>query len=482
MSQSVRGFLVAWLLMAVGFLGEMSAAWAQGTRSTEVYRRLKAEVNQIPLIDTHDHLWPFDQLPALRQTREGRGVNLAGLWQNSYLSGYNPITPWNDNMEFLEWWRKAKHDFDNVRALSFYQYQLPAYRDLYGVDFETLTDEQAVELNRRIFDNYRDQKWLYHVVTERANIELMFNDTYWSRLEFVQSYPWEVQVFNVTSLVAGFHQSEYENRPANNPFKVDSPYDFARKHGLTMDSLDDYLKVIDRIFLEARDKGAVCLKSTLAYQRTLQFDNVSRERAEVAFGKPRSVLTPAQIKDFEDFIFWRLCEFSAKYELPFQIHTGQARIQGSNPMLLVDLLEGNPKTKFILFHGGFPWVGETAVIMQRHWWHCWVDSVWLPVLGYSTAKRAFIEWLDAFPSNRLMWGADCNHAEGIYGATEFHRQCVTEALAEKVLNGDISEETARHIARQIFRDNALELFPQLKERLWKHRGIKLEPKPATGGK
>ncbi|MFN9269721.1 MAG: amidohydrolase family protein [Planctomycetaceae bacterium] len=455
-----------------------AGAFAQGTRSTEVYRRLKREVDAIPLIDTHDHLWPFDQLPALRQTRRGRGVNLAGLWQNSYLSGYQRITPWEDNMEFADWWRDARDDFDNVRSLSFYRYQLPAFRDLYGVDFETLTDEQASQLNDRIFDNYRDQKWLYHVVTERANIELMFNDTYWSRLEFVQSYPWEVLVFNVTSLVSGFHPSEYENRPANNPFKVDSPYDFARKHGLPMNSLDDYLQVLDRLFLEARDKGAVCLKTTLAYQRTLQFDRVPRERAEAVFGKPRSTLTPAAIKDFEDFILWRICELAARYDFPFQIHTGQARIQGSNPMLLVDLLEGNPKTKFILFHGGFPWVGETAVILQKHGWHCWVDSVWLPILGYSTAKRAFIEWLDAFPSNRLMWGADCNHAEGIYGATEFHRQCVTEALAEKVLAGDLREEQALRIARQVFRDNALELFPQLRDRLWKHKGLKLEPQPA----
>jgi hypothetical protein len=77
-----------------------------------------------------------------------------------------------------------------------------------------------------------------------------------------------------------------------------------------------------------------------------------------------------------------------------------------------------------------------------------------------------------------MWGADCNHAEGIYGATEFHRQCVTEALAEKVLAGDLREEQALRIARQVFRDNALELFPQLRDRLWKHKGLKLEPQPA----
>ena len=40
---------------------------------------------------------------------------------------------------------------------------------------------------------------------------------------------------------------------------------------------------------------------------------------------------------------WRLVELSARHELPFQIHTGQGRIQGSNPMLLVDLIEANPR-------------------------------------------------------------------------------------------------------------------------------------------
>jgi hypothetical protein len=281
-----------------------------------------------------------------------------------------------------------------------------------------------------------------------------------------------VVVFNVTRLVRGFHPAEYETK---GPWAGDSPYEFAKKHGLPVDSLDDYLKVLDRLMLEARDKGIVCLKCTLAYIRTLRFENVSRERAAAAFGKRQSELSPEQIKDFEDFIMWRLCELSARYELPFQIHTGQARIQTSNPMNLVDLIEANPKTKFILFHGGYPWVGETAVIVQKQWYHVWIDSVWLPMLSYSTAKRAFHEWLDAFPSSRIMWGADCNQAEGIYGATEYHRRCLCEVLAEKVSSGDVTEEDALRIGRQVMRDNALELFPQLKERLWKHKGVKLQP-------
>ena len=71
------------------------------------------------------------------------------------------------------------------------------------------------------------------------------------------------------------------------------------------------------------------------------------------------------------------------------------------------------------------------------------------------------------PSDRILWGADCNHAEGIYGATVATRPLLAEVLAEKVDRGDLTEEHAARIGRQILRENALSLFPQLKGRLWK---------------
>jgi predicted TIM-barrel fold metal-dependent hydrolase len=208
------------------------------------------------------------------------------------------------------------------------------------------------------------------------------------------------------------------------------------------------------------------LKTTLAYNRTIEFENVSKTQAAEVFGRPRSELSNREIKNFEDYIMWRLVELSAKHDMPFQIHTGQARIQGSNPMLLVDLIEANRNTKFILFHGGFPWVGETGVIAMR-FRNVWIDSVWMPTLSYTMAKRAYQEWLEVCPSNRIMWGSDTGTAEGIYGATEFTRRCVSEALTEKVIRGELLEEDAIRIGRQIMRENALELFPQLRERLWR---------------
>src|SRR5207249_12041161 len=84
------------------------------------------------------------------------------------------------------------------------------------------------------------------------------------------------------------------------------------------------------------------------------------------------------------------------------------------------------------------------------------------------------EWLEVMPSNRILWGADALNAETIYAYTEVTRRCLTEVLAEKVDRGDLIEEHALKIGRQILRDNALELFPQLKGRLWKKSG-KLTP-------
>src|SRR5262249_38032762 len=147
-----------------------------------------------------------------------------------------------------------------------------------------------------------------------------------------------------------------------------------------LSSLDDYLLVLDRLFREAKAGDCVGLKTTLAYQRTLLFERVSQERAEKAFGKKRSELSPEDVKAFEDFVMWRLAALSAKHEMPFQIHTGDARLQGSNPMLLLDLIEANPRTKFALFHGGYPWVSETAAIVMRHR-NVWIDSCWLPMIS-----------------------------------------------------------------------------------------------------
>ena len=449
--------------LALGFvlcaLLSNATARCEDTDRAAIYARIKASLDAVPAIDTHDHLRPFDQLPNMDATDRGRGMTLHSIFAGSYYPQIGPLTPWAEGMAFDDWWVTARNDFDNARAASFYRYLLPAFRDLYGVDFDTITDEQARQLNAQIFANYQDDEWLIDVITRRANIELMFIDAYWARLQFERAYQFSVPVLNVTTLMSGTHPSQFSS-------PLDSPYVFAEQRGLATGSLDDYLHVVETIFQEAVAADAVCLKSTQAYQRTLRYENVPQERAAAAYGKPAADLSAAQLAEFEDFMFWHVVKLSAKYALPFQIHTGHGRLQGSNPMNLLNVIQANSSTKFILFHGGYPWVGETGAIAMRHR-NVWVDSCWMPMLSYTMARRAYKEWLETMSSDRIMWGADTVQAEGIYAATQFTRQCLADALADKVAGGELLEVHALRIGRQILRDNALQLFPKLRRQLWR---------------
>ena len=137
--------------------------------------------------------------------------------------------------EVHDWWAKAKHDFDDVRAVSFYRYQAVAFKDLYGVDFDAITDDQAADLDRRIFRNYLTKDWLYEVVTQKANIELMFNDPYWARFDFRTDYPFGVLVLNVTTLTRGFHPSRVQEQ-GRRPVRVREGQRPPREHRSTTTS------------------------------------------------------------------------------------------------------------------------------------------------------------------------------------------------------------------------------------------------------
>ena len=416
------------------------------TTQTDTYRRIKSYLDEIRAIDTHDHL-EFKSLGGLFQ-----------FWRESYFRHHlRELGDSQHNLPVEQWWEPAQKAFNNARATCFYRYQLPALRDLYGVDFGRLTLDGARQLDEQIRKKYEDPQWIDHVITERANIELVLIDYDHEPYDYDCPYDFGVFVMRVNPLIRGFHPDEYDK-------PIESPYHYAARDNLPLNSLNDYVRVLDHIVQIAMSHGAVGMKSTLAYQRTLHFEKVTYEEAAEVFGKRRSDLTRQQIKAFEDFVFWRLCELSAQYDLPFQIHTGAA-LERSNPLHLENVLAAHPNTRFILFHGGFPWVGETGAILLRFPDNVWIDSNWLPTLSYTMAKRAFHEWLDIVPANRIMWGTDVKHAEGIYATAEITRQCLAEVLAERIIRGELYEDHAEHIGRQILRENALQTFPRLPRRL-----------------
>ena len=261
-------------------LAVSGGAPAQPTTNTPTYQRLKAQLDAVPAIDTHDHLWPFDKLPGYVETEHGKGMNLAGLWRNSYLHLGPPAHALEAGRQVrrLVGQGQARLRRRPGRPASTATSCRPSRTSTASTSTASPTSRPATSTDR-IFRNYLDQRWLYEVVTERANIELMFNDPYWARLRLpAATTRSRVLVLNVTTLVAASTAREFKT-PARRPLPLRRG---ARK--LEVESLDDYLAVLDRLFKEAKEKGAVCLKTTLAYQRTLHV----RQRAEGAGGRASS--------------------------------------------------------------------------------------------------------------------------------------------------------------------------------------------------
>ena len=95
---------------------------ADDIKQTPLYLRLKAALDAVPAIDTHDHLRAFEEIPGRDETDRGPGITLHSLWQSSYYPWINRLSPWPKGATFEQWWKTAKGDFDDARATSFYRY------------------------------------------------------------------------------------------------------------------------------------------------------------------------------------------------------------------------------------------------------------------------------------------------------------------------------------------------------------------------
>ena len=121
-------------------------ATAADIKQTPLYGRIKSAIDAVPAIDTHDHLRPFDQLPNKDETDRGTGMTLHSIFAGSYYPGINRLSAWPAGKSFDAWWSVARHDFDDARATSFYRYLLPGFRDLYGIDFDTITRRSGARI------------------------------------------------------------------------------------------------------------------------------------------------------------------------------------------------------------------------------------------------------------------------------------------------------------------------------------------------
>jgi len=465
----IISYAIVVLLFTAGGYGE--------AHNSAVYDRLRAYIDTIKIINTHEHqgFW-FEYKPKdssfytqLASSYLGADIVSAGAPE------FEPNVIKKGN--FDELWDIYGRYLDFSRNTSYYGSFQKGFQVLYGFDSPYFNKQGIASLSEKITANYANlDKWYGKAFVE-AGFEIMLVDPFWNPLDVDLDAKYFALVFNIDRIVwcaAERKRMTVDKEPVIIGFDEGflfkhNIYERSQDAGFSINSFDDYLAYADMLFQEAVDKKAVAVKNALAYVDNLDYADTPYESAKALFDKSTtSSLSDEEKKAIKDFMFHWVIKKSSEYNLPIQIHTGYLADNGntlsnSQPLQLNKIFLKYPKVKFILFHGGYPWTGE-FIALGKMFPNVYLDLVWLPQISRSAAIRTLDEMLDTVPYNKFFWGGDCVTIELSVGSLEYGKEVVAEVLATRVEKGLMTEKLARDVALKIFRENALHFF-KLEERL-----------------
>jgi predicted TIM-barrel fold metal-dependent hydrolase len=247
-----------------------------------------------------------------------------------------------------------------------------------------------------------------------------------------------------------------------------------QQSGRSITRLRDLQDTLEAQFGQALAAGMVTVKTTLAYLRSLRFEVAPPESASHAFealmqdrtppsADPFGALEQRPYKPLSDFMFHYLVQLAEAHRVPVQVHTGlhagNANIlMNSRPSDLTSLFYRYAGVTFDLFHVGFPFQHEAAVLAKTFPNAC-LDFCWMYVVSPSAAAATLHEVLDMVPTNKIMgFGGDYRYPELSYAHAVMARRVIAQVLEQRITLKICTEADALALAQQILHDNPARLF------------------------
>ncbi len=422
----------------------------KSTPQTGYEQRIRNYIDTMKVVDTHEHL----SNPA--------GIKNSGMFDFMLLfhhyadddiksSGMSKPTfnrLLTDSLTVPEKWEILKPYWEKSFNTAYNRVVLLTVDKLFGI--KELNEKTVVELSNKIQEAYKTD-WFNTVLKDKCNIEFIINDS-------------GDRSFGDSSMFRYTQRFNY--------FRIDSKdviNNLAKQNNVTIHSLSELENSLKIEFVKAFEGGILTLKTTAAYFRSLNFEDVSKEEAEKVFNliqNSEKSLPFETVKPLSDYMMHRMLDLADKYNTPIQIHTGlQAGdgnyIENSNPTHLANLFLKYRNVQFILFHGAYPFGSELASL-AKNFRNVYIDLCWLYIISPSYSERYLHEWLETVPANKIMgFGGDYHNVENVYGHLLFAKEILGNVLIEKVESGYFSEKEALKVASMILHDNAVNLF-QLK--------------------
>jgi uncharacterized protein len=435
--------------------------------SENEHDRIRSYIDTLEIVDTHQHLQPpgdsakfyfFNTVAYLSSDMVSSGI--------SDMSGQK-----NGSTNIDSIWNKYSKYYNYCRATTSHQEFMNSLRVLYGYDKPFLVKEDIKQLyDKMVINNYRNHNVWFDSVYMEQKFKTMLLDQWWNHFNTKIDTKYFQLVCRINSCVLLVSKAAQNKKITKDMDPVNLPdpksqdvnfLNFMNRDVVITKTLDDYTTVVDSVLNIFKRSGAVSMKNSLAYSRSLDFADVDYADAVRIYNKS-TPLDSKEKKQLEDYMFHHIIIQSIKLNLPIQIHTGTSSGNNNlhdygNPMKLLNLFLKYPTARFILFHGGYPWTSEYVAI-GKNFSNVYLDFVWVPQLSTTVAVSVLHEMLDMVPYNKIMWGGDVGNITDAVGSLELGKEVVATVLSERVEKGWMTEELAFEIAKSIFHDNAIELF------------------------
>ena len=238
-------------------------------------------------------------------------------------------------------------------------------------------------------------------------------------------------------------------------------------------TLAEYLnRVVTPTLERQKSEGAVAEKFEVAYLRGFDFADTPRPEADRIYSKwvGREHPDSVEYKALQDFLFRYIAAECGRLGMPVHLHAmsgggGYFNVAKGNPLLLESVFDDARlrKTRFIMLHGGWPFVREAGSLLQK-------PNVYLDIsqeaLTFPPRTMAgwLREWLETYP-DKVMFGTDgypfsesMGWEEATWIASQNARHALGLALSGMVRDGEVSEKRAIEIAQHVLHGTAADLY------------------------
>ena len=371
-------------------------------KDEKLYKEIDKAICSIPIFDTHEHI--LDE-------RDRRESNLdfsllfmqyastdlltSGLTEEEFIIFQDPKTDLEKKWSYF-----SKH-WPNIKNTSYCKLILEAIKDLYG--FEDINEKNYIELSKKIRNN-RDVKWYDLVIKYKSNIKMVLNH--------LEGIP---QAINTVVDREDF-------RPVINMDEIISTccmediQKWEKRFSINIYKLQDLLGVIDSIFVKKDEIGYKAVKTTMAYMRSINFEETTFEEANKVFShffklksygflEKKDFISKDGLKPFQDYLLHYIIQKAVEHELPVQIHTGILEllyndVSNSNPVYLINLFLKYKKCNFDIFHAGYPYTDQLIAICKQ-FPNVYFNMCWIVDISPSLYKDILNRLIEIIPSNKI---------------------------------------------------------------------------------